>query len=128
MTADKIDVEDTIKKVRQLLAEEAHLSVALRAALEVLLVLVHRSGVLANRLSLNSRNSNKPPSTDRFNKDGKDNSDDKQGKNNKPSGQPGRMGATLQKVDDPNCLNLIEPLCRQGSIRRTVLKAVKYLC
>jgi transposase len=102
LTVDKIDVEATIKKVQQLLAEEAHLSVALRAALEVLLVLVQ---LLANRLNLNSRNSSKPPSTDRFNKG---NSNDKQGKNNKPGGQPGRIGTTLQKVDDPDEIKLLE--------------------
>ena len=105
MTVDKIDVEATIKKVQQLLAEEEHLSVALRAALEVLLVLVQ---LLANRLNLNSRNSSKPPSTDRFNKDDKDNSDDKQGKNNNPGGQPGRIGTTLQKVDAPDEIKLLE--------------------
>ena len=105
MTVDKIDVEATIKKVQQLLAEEEHLSVALRAALEVLLVLVQ---LLANRLNLNSRNSSKPPSADRFNKDDKDNSDDKQGKNNNPGGQPGRIGTTLQKVDAPDEIKLLE--------------------
>jgi transposase len=105
LTVDKIDVEATIKKVQHLLAEEAHLSVALRAALDVLLVLVQ---LLANRLNLNSRNSSKPPSTDRFNKDGKDNNGDKQGKNNKPGGQPGRIGTTLQKVDDPDEIKLLE--------------------
>lgn len=108
MTVDQIDVEATIKKVQQLLAEEAHLSSALRAALEVLIVLVQ---LLASRLSLNSRNSSKPPSTDRFNKDDKANNDDgnqKPGKNNKPGGQPGRIGATLQKVDDPDEIKLLE--------------------
>lgn len=105
MTVDKIDVEATIKKVQQLLAEEAQLSVALRAALEVLLVLVQ---LLANRLNLNSQNSSKPPSTDRFNKGDKDNNDDKQGKNKKPGGQPGRIGTTLQKVDDPDEIKLLE--------------------
>lgn len=80
MTVDNLDVEATIKKVRQLLAEEAHLSSALRAALEVLIVLVQ---LLANRLSLNSRNSSKPPSTYHFNKGDKANNDGdnpKQGK------------------------------------------------
>jgi transposase len=105
LTVDKIDVEATIKKVQQLLAEEAQLSVALRAALEVLLVLVQ---LLANRLNLNSQNSSKPPSTDRFNKGDKDNNDDKQGKNKKPGGQPGRIGTTLQKVDDPDEIKLLE--------------------
>ncbi len=108
MTVDQIDVEATIKKVQQLLAEEAHLSSALRAALEVLIVLVQ---LLASRLSLNSRNSSKPPSTDRFDKGDKANKDDdnqKPGKNNKPGGQPGREGTTLQKVDDPDEIKLLE--------------------
>ena len=108
MTVDKIDVEATIKKVQQLLAEEAHLSSALRAALEVLIMLVQ---LLANRLSLNSRNSSKPPSTDRFNKGDKANNDDdgqNQGKRNKPGGQLGRIGTTLQKVDDPDEIKILE--------------------
>jgi transposase len=108
LTVDQIDVEATIKKVQQLLAEEKHLSSALRTALEVLIVLVQ---LLANRLSLNSRNSSKPPSTDRFNKDDKADKDDgnqKPGKNNKPGGQPGRIGTTLQKVDDPDEIKLLE--------------------
>jgi len=59
-------VEATIKTVQQLLAEEAHLSPALRSILEVLIMLVR---IMANRLSLNSRNSSKPTSQDRFSKD-----------------------------------------------------------
>jgi len=108
LTVDQIDVDATIKKVQQLLAEEAHLSSALRAALEVLIMLVQ---LLANRLSLNSRNSSKPPSTDRFNKDDKANKDDgnpKPGKNSKPGGQPGRIDTTLQKVDDPDEIKILE--------------------
>jgi transposase len=108
LTVDNIDVEATIKKVQQLLAEEAHLSSALRAALEVLIVLIQ---LLANRLSLNSRNSSKPPSTDRFNNGDKNSNDDdnpKQGKKNKPGGQPGRIGSTLQKVDDPDEIKILE--------------------
>jgi transposase len=81
-------VEATIKTVQQLLAEEAHLSPALRAILEVMIMLVQ---IMANRLSLNSRNSSKPPSQDRFSKDqgekpAKDDTDKKSG------GQPGHIG------------------------------------
>ena len=84
------------------------MSSALRAALEVLIMLVQ---LLANRLSLNSRNSSKPPSTDRFNKGDKANNDDdgqNQGKRNKPGGQLGRIGTTLQKVDDPDEIKILE--------------------
>lgn len=63
LTVDHIDVDATLKTVQQLLAQEAHLSPALRSILEVMIVLVK---LMANRLSLNSRNSSQPPSSDRF--------------------------------------------------------------
>ena len=99
MTVDNIDVEATIKKVQQLLAEETQLSTALRSTLEVLLMLVQ---ILANRLSLTSRNSSKPPSTDRFPK-----RDKSEGLGKKSGGQPGRIGMTLEKINNPD---VIKPL------------------
>ena len=77
------------------LKEERDLSPALRSALEVLLVLVT---LLLNRLTLNSQNSSKPPSTD---PNRKKSSGQGQG-DRKPGGQKGRHGTTLQKVDDPD--------------------------
>jgi len=91
-------VEATIKKVQQLLAEETQLSTALRSTLEVLLMLVQ---IMANRLSLTSRNSSKPPSTDRFpNRD----KSAQVGSGKKSGGQPGRIGTTLEKIDDPDVI------------------------
>lgn len=89
-------MDATLKTVQQLLAEEAHLSPALRSILEVMIVLVK---LMANRLSLSSRNSSRPPSTDRFAKGDKPNKDDS-GK--KSGGQPGRVGTTLKKITDPD--------------------------
>lgn len=94
MTVDNIDVEATIKKVQELLVQEPNLSPALRSTLDVLLLVVQ---LLANRLSLNSRNSSKPPSTDFVKGDKKP-----KGGNNKPGGQTGRVGTTLSKVNDPD--------------------------
>lgn len=79
------------------------MSASLRATLEVMIMLVQ---LMANRLSLTSRNSSKPPSTDRFNKD--DDGNSKQGNKRKPGGQPGRIGTTLQKVDDPDEIEILE--------------------
>ncbi|MCU7882511.1 MAG: hypothetical protein KZQ66_17445, partial [Candidatus Thiodiazotropha sp. (ex Lucinoma aequizonata)] len=45
----------------ELFKKESGLSPALRSALEILLVLV---SLLLNRITLNSKNSSKPPSTD----------------------------------------------------------------
>ena len=96
LTVDHIDVDATLKTVQQLLAEEAHLSPALRSILEVMIVLVK---LMANRLSLNSRNSSQPPSTDRFAKGDKP---DKESSGKKSGGQSGRVGTTLKKIDDPD--------------------------
>lgn len=62
--------------------------------------------IMANRLSLNSRNSSKPPSTDRFASSEKSNPDNA-GPGKKSGGQPGRIGTTLKKIADPD---VIEPL------------------
>ena len=89
-----------------MLAEEEHLSSALRATLEVMIMLVQ---IMANRLSLTSRNSSKPPSTDRFKEQDKENGDDENKcKKRKRGGQFGRIGTTLQKVDDPDEIEILE--------------------
>ncbi|MBW2647753.1 MAG: IS66 family transposase, partial [Deltaproteobacteria bacterium] len=61
MTVENINVEKAIQRVNDLIAQEKDLSPALKASLEVLLLLVT---ILANRLGLNSKNSSKPPSSD----------------------------------------------------------------
>ena len=95
MKIEDIDVDSAVNSVKELLAKERDLSPALRAALEVLLVLVT---LLLNRITLNSKNSSKPPSTDpnrkNFSKRGKS--------NRKPGGQKGHNGTTLEQVDDPD--------------------------
>ena len=58
MKIDSIDVDSSISRVRQLLETERDISPALKSALEVILLLV---SVLLNRVTLNSKNSSKPP-------------------------------------------------------------------
>ena len=101
MTVDNIDVDATVKKVHQLLVAETPLSPALRSALEVLLLVVQ---LRVNRLGLNSRNSSKPPSSDRY----PARANKPQDGANKPGGQPGRIGTTLQKIDDPDEIKILE--------------------
>lgn len=81
------------------------MSSALRTALDVLLVLVQ---ILLNRLSLNSRNSSKPPSSDLCNHKDKDRDQNTNKDKKKPGAQPGRIGATLKKIDDPDEINILE--------------------
>lgn len=102
MKVDNIDVNATIEKAKQLLNEEKDLSSALKATFELLLLLV---SVLLDRLNLNSRNSSKPPSSDpnRKKKQRK-----KGQRNRKPGGQKGHTGTTLEPVDDPDQVEIID--------------------
>ena len=95
MKIEDIDVDSAINSVKELLKQESDLSPALRSALEVLLALVT---LLLNRITLNSKNSSKPPSTDPNRK-----KSSKKGKSDrKPGGQKGHNGTTLEPVDDPD--------------------------
>ena len=99
MTIENINVEASVKRVNELIAAEKDLSPALRASLEVLLLLV---SLLANRLGLNSKNSSKPPSTDPSRK-----KELKEPGARKPGGQHGHIGTTLKQVADPEVVKTI---------------------
>ena len=90
MKIEKIDISETIDNAKKLIAEEKNISPALKAMFEMLLLLV---SILAGRLSLDSSNSSKPPSSDPNRKKlEKKTSDKKQG------GQLGRVGKNLEPV------------------------------
>ena len=94
LTLKDVDIDATIKSVRQLLEEDKALSPALRSMIEMLMLIVT---LLVNRLGLDSRNSSKPPSTDpnRLRKS-------RQKGKKKAGGQRGHIGTTLEKVEDPD--------------------------
>ena len=95
MTFSHINLEEAVKKVKDLVAREgASISPALKAGIGVLLLLI---SILVNRLGLNSKNSSKPPSTD----PNRTKQPRKKG-DRKPGGQPNHNGKTLRKVDDPD--------------------------
>ena len=95
MKIENIDVDSAISSIKELLENERDLSPSLKAALEVLILLV---SLLLNRTTLNSKNSSKPPSTD-LNRE----KSSKEGRSSrKPGGQKGHIGTTLQKVNDPD--------------------------
>ncbi|MCU7912438.1 MAG: hypothetical protein KZQ63_10560 [Candidatus Thiodiazotropha sp. (ex Lucinoma aequizonata)] len=113
MKIEDIDVDSAINSVKELLKKESGLSPALRSALEVLLVLV---SLLLNRITFNSKNSSKPPSTDPNRK-----KTSKKGKSDrKPGGQKGHNGTTFELVDDPDELTELK------IDRRTLPKGPRY--
>jgi len=87
---ENIDVDSAIDSVKNLLGKERDLSPSLKAALEVLLLLV---AMLLNRTTLNSKNSSKPPSSD----PNREKSSRKGESARKPGGQKVRIGTTLKR-------------------------------
>jgi len=94
MTINNIDIDATIKALRQSLEQEKGMSPSLRALIEVLMVVVH---LLVNRLGLNSQNSSKPPSTDNGQL-----KPTRKASGKKTGGQKGRVGTTLKQVEAPD--------------------------
>jgi transposase len=91
---ENLNISKSIENLKQLLSEEKNISPVMKAAIEMILVIV---SLLAGRLSLNSNNSSKPPSSDpNRKKPEKRTSDKKQG------GQPGRVGKNLVPIDTPD--------------------------
>ncbi|MBT3811947.1 MAG: transposase [Gammaproteobacteria bacterium] len=99
MKIDHIDVESAVKNTQQLLEAEHDISPALKSALEMILLLVT---VLLNRVTLNSKNSSKPPASDPNRKNGSRKKSDKP-----PGGQKSHVGTTLQKIENPDEIEVI---------------------
>ena len=94
------NIDATLSEAERLLKEDKNISLAIAAIINVLLLLVK---LLTNRAELNSSNSSKPPSTD----NNKIKSTRKKS-SKKTGGQPGRKGVTLEQIDDPDEVELIQ--------------------
>jgi transposase len=103
MKLNNVDVKETIDRANSLLEQEQSLSPAFKMVFKLILTLMQ---LMLDRLTLNSRNSSKPPSTDpnkkKKNKDENDNAS-----NRKPGGQQGRIGTQLQPVANPDEIKTI---------------------
>jgi len=110
MTVEEIDTTEALNKVRSLLEEDKNISDELKAAIEVL---IFRITMLVNRLSLHSRKSSRPPSSDfgsnspEHNNNGNDDNDEQDNEKEKenkrkPGGQTGHQGSTREPVAAPN--------------------------
>lgn len=112
MVIENIDITKTINKARTILAEGSNIPVAVKAIMEVLLVII---ALLSNRLNTNSKNSSKPPSSDPNRK--KQSQRSTSGK--KPGGQLGHNGTNLKPVANPDEVQFI-------AIDKRVLPRGKY--
>ena len=96
MKFDNVNITETLNSARLLLETEENISPAMRVMFQLLITII---SLFAGRLSLNSKNSHKPPSADP-NRDKLPKKD--QGSKKKPGGQLGRNGVNLQPVTDPD--------------------------
>ena len=99
MTLKEVNINGTLAKLKQQLKDEKDLSPALRATIEMVLVIVT---LLAQRLGLNSRNSSTPPSSDPHRP-----RKEKKPSGKKAGGQHGHLGTTLAKVASPDKIEVI---------------------
>src|SRR5574343_617753 len=100
LTIENIDIDATLKKVEKLLSEEKGLSPAMRSMVELLVLVIT---LLVGRLSRNSRNSSRPPSSDPNHKR------ERQAKWwRNAGGQGGHEGITLKKVGNPDKVEVLK--------------------
>ncbi len=98
-TIEGVDIQQTITSIRQQLDTDHSVSPALRASIDLLILVVT---LLANRLGLNSQNSHTPPSADPHRE-----KPSRQPGQRKPGGQPGRQGSQLAPVEDPDDIEIL---------------------
>lgn len=100
MALGNINIDEALEKARQELEQEENLSPALKASIELLILIV---SLLSQQLGLNSNNSSKPPSADP-NREKKSRAKG----NRKPGGQLGHDGKTLEPFADPDVVENLE--------------------
>ena len=104
MKIDGLSVVETIESVEQSMPQQ-NLSEDFKVKVENLILLAR---IMKDRLTINSTNSSKPPSTDdmkdKESKEGKDNteSENKPKSTRKPGGQEGHDGAQLKLLENPD--------------------------
>lgn len=102
MSGNDFNITGSLDSAREILSSDKTLAPQVRALIQLLIVIVE---LLANKLSLNSRNSSKPPSTDPNRPLGRRKK--ASGVKRKPGGQPGHPGAQLAPVKDPEVIDII---------------------
>ena len=116
MKVSGIDIESSVKKIKQQIEADETLSTSMRATLDLLLLIVN---LLCQRLGLNSSNSSKPPSSDpNREKSPRNNS------SNNSGGQKGHKGSTLALDTNPDVTH--KKLVDQTLLPQGVYKEVGY--
>ncbi len=94
MTINTENIQNLLAQVEKQIADEENLSPALKASLELMIMVIN---LLAQKLGLDSTNSSIPPSADPNRKKKSKSKSDK-----KPGGQKGHKGINLKPIDNPD--------------------------
>jgi hypothetical protein len=104
MNLSGINITEVVERTKTQLQNDADASPALKALIELILLVVV---LLAQRLGLNSQNSSIPPSKDSNRKKSSSKPSDK-----KAGGQMGHKGVILAPVDEPDAVKVLYPIFR----------------
>ena len=100
MTIENLNIEKVISSTEERIQKDKHLSPAMRESINLLILIIR---LLVSRLTLNSKNSNLPPSTNNPRKTrGKDKKKRKKRSLKPVGGQEGHEGTTLQQFEGPD--------------------------
>jgi len=100
MNLKDVNISEVVEQVRAQLKEDHHVTPALRASIELILMVVV---MLAERFGLNSQNSSIPPS-----KDPNRPKTSKASSKRPPGGQKGHQGSTLEQTDFPDEVKMLK--------------------
>jgi transposase len=99
MKIEGINISNSIKKAKEQIAKDNTLSPAIRATVELLILIIT---LLVNKLGINSSNSSIPPSQDPDRIKKKRKTRKNRGIKRKPGAQKGHKGITLEKSKNPD--------------------------
>jgi transposase len=108
-----INITEVVERTKAELQNDADASPALKASIELILLVVV---LLAQRLGLNRQNSSIPPSKDSHRKKSSSKSSGK-----KAGGQIGHKGVTLAPVDEPDEVKVLY-VTQRHCLKATIVK------
>ena len=103
MKIENINIFESIENAKNEIESDSTLSPSIKTTINLLIAIIR---LLVNRLNLNSSNSSTPPSKDPNRK--KPKKKKCKGKKRKPGGQKGHKGNTLNQVENPDEIEILE--------------------
>lgn len=105
MKVENINIFESIENAKKQIASDKSLSPSVRSTIDLLILIIT---LLCNRRNLNSNNSSIPPSKNPLGTVLKKKKKKRKGKRRKKGGQNGHKGKTLEKIENPDEVEVLE--------------------